>query len=152
VTQVVINQPVSLVPSNVLNVTLNHITVQFVLVIDLVLLFALVHLVTMILVLLIAQLVPLNVLLVKVMLITVLFVPKEDITHQVVHAQMVNISMETDVLIVLHNVKPVLLMTSVTNVLILLETKLQYVTVDKDSTKTDKKNVLLVPISVKFVT
>jgi hypothetical protein len=152
VTQVVINQPVSLVPSNVLNVTLNHITVQFVLVIDLVLLFALVHLVTMILVLLIAQLVPLNVLLVKVMLITVLFVPKEDITHQVVHAQMVNISMETDVLIVLHNVKPVLLMISVTNVLTLLETKLQSVTVELDSMKTDKKNVHLVLKNVKSVT
>jgi len=77
---------------------------------------------------------------------------KEDITHLVVHVQMVNISMETDVLIVLHNVKPVLLMTSVTNVLMLLETNLQSVTVELDSTKTDKKNVHLVLINVKSVT
>jgi hypothetical protein len=150
--QVVINQPVSLVQFNVLNVMLNHITVLSVLVIEVMHQLVDVQLVPMILVLPIVQLAPLNVLLVMVMLITVLSVLKEDITHHLVHAQMVNISMETDVLIVLHNVKPVLLMTSVTNVLMNLETNLQFVTVESGLLKTDKKNVHLVPINVKSVT
>jgi hypothetical protein len=149
---VVINQPVPLVPFNVLNVSLNHIPVLTVLVIESIPLNVSVLLVTMILVLPIVQLVPLNVLLVNLMLITVSSVLKEDITHLHAHVQMDNISMETDVLIVLHNVIPVLLMTSVTNVLMLLETKLQSVTVDSDSMKTDKKNVHLVLINVKSVT
>jgi hypothetical protein len=84
--------------------------------------------------------------------ITVLNVLKEESPHQLVHVQMDNISMVINVLIVLLNVLPVLIMKSVLLVLMKQELKLQFVNVKSDTTKTEPLNVHHVLINVKSVT
>jgi hypothetical protein len=104
VTLLVTNQPVSHVPLNVKNVTLTQVIVPNVPVTELTQQNVTVLKDTMILVPPIVHNVPLNALLVKTMPITVPSVPKEELTHHPVHVQMELISMETNVLTVLHNV------------------------------------------------